>query len=488
MVLGKRQFPQCRFHQCRFHQCRFHQCRFHLGAVGLMVLSLLSACSTGGHSAQDSEVEGPELSPPEQRGPEWGERTWLGPTMWGNRLQDWRNREGLIECVTPASSQGGWLGMRTAHELSRRVDARAGEFEVSVLVHSLTSGEALAPDAYGGLLIGAGGAEMDPRSAALIHQWSGNGGGVSVGFDTSGVLVIRDNSSKVGEDQGEVRSSPASTFDGSPFILHVGAHTLVNGNVRIDALVSDEDGAFLTGASRTMDAQNLVGNVAVVSHPGTRSKDLVPARFGFKSLAVSGPGSVHDTGATLGAIAGTQYTLSRGVLKLTAQLMPMGSEDPQLVTLELWKDSRWQAVAEEPFIAPGWTATFRVPDWDDSRDQPFRVVYAMSSGRSAAPPLRYSWNGTIARDPVDKEDIVLAVLNCNHNNSHAIGGGWGLGQAPDRTPPNDWQKGIWFPHAEISEAVVAREPDLLFFAGDQIYEGKSPTFADRANIKLDYLY
>ncbi|MBA7620561.1 hypothetical protein ES703_27912 [subsurface metagenome] len=32
------------------------------------------------------------------------------------------------------------------------------------------------------------------------------------------------------------------------------------------------------------------------------------------------------------------------------------------------------------------------------------------------------------------------------------------------------------------------QPDLLFFSGDQVYEGASPTRPDLSNIKLDYLY
>ncbi|MAG56031.1 MAG: twin-arginine translocation pathway signal protein, partial [Planctomycetes bacterium] len=47
---------------------------------------------------------------------------------------------------------------------------------------------------------------------------------------------------------------------------------------------------------------------------------------------------------------------------------------------------------------------------------------------------------------------------------------------------------MWFPHQAIRERVAQHAPDLLFFSGDQIYEGRSPTFADRAHIHLDYLY
>ncbi|RMG04282.1 MAG: twin-arginine translocation pathway signal protein, partial [Planctomycetota bacterium] len=64
-----------------------------------------------------------------------------------------------------------------------------------------------------------------------------------------------------------------------------------------------------------------------------------------------------------------------------------------------------------------------------------------------------------------------------HNNSHRIG-----------KPGFSWKTEVWFPHEDLCDHVQKQDPDLLFFSGDQVYEGNSPTFADGANIKLDYLY
>jgi len=85
---------------------------------------------------------------------------------------------------------------------------------------------------------------------------------------------------------------------------------------------------------------------------------------------------------------------------------------------------------------------------------------------------------------VDKATIVVAGFTGNHNNSHSIGGGWGATN-PEK---NNWIAGMWFPHTEIVTHVSQHQPDVLFFSGDQVYEGKSPTFADTKHIKLDYLY
>jgi hypothetical protein len=49
---------------------------------------------------------------------------------------------------------------------------------------------------------------------------------------------------------------------------------------------------------------------------------------------------------------------------------------------------------------------------------------------------------------------------------------------------------IWFPHAEVAERVALHKPHLLYFAGDQLYEGDiDPVDARNVDkLTLDYLY
>jgi hypothetical protein len=91
------------------------------------------------------------------------------------------------------------------------------------------------------------------------------------------------------------------------------------------------------------------------------------------------------------------------------------------------------------------------------------------------------WTGKIRRDPTDKPTIVVAGFTGNHNCRH----GFGRKGYP-------WNaNALWFPHVDVVERVRQHDPDLLFFSGDQVYEGGSPTYADRSgyeNTNLDYLY
>ena len=56
----------------------------------------------------------------------------------------------------------------------------------------------------------------------------------------------------------------------------------------------------------------------------------------------------------------------------------------------------------------------------------------------------------------------------------------------------EWNKnGLWFPHNDLTSKVAKHNPDLLFFSGDQVYEGASPTMPVRGKgdaTLLDYLY
>ena len=87
------------------------------------------------------------------------------------------------------------------------------------------------------------------------------------------------------------------------------------------------------------------------------------------------------------------YTVQRGILKLTAQLYPLEDSAPREVRLEVQRDGSWHEVARTQIINPGWTAPFRVENWDAARDVPYRVRH----GESAV------YKGVIKRDPLDKK-------------------------------------------------------------------------------------
>lgn len=137
------------------------------------------------------------------------------------------------------------------------------------------------------------------------------------------------------------------------------------------------------------------------------------------------------------------YTVSHGTLKLTAQLYPLLSEESRDVVLEVRPPGgdAWQKIAVQTVQYPGWSAHFRLDDWDVTRDFQYRLRH----GKEA------TFEGLIRKDPADKDTIVVGSLSCNSS----------------RTPG---------PRPNIVENLIKQDPDLLFFAGDQSYHHTQHTF------------
>ena len=82
---------------------------------------------------------------------------------------------------------------------------------------------------------------------------------------------------------------------------------------------------------------------------------------------------------------------------------------------------------------------------------------------------------TIPREPGSTKPVNIAALTCHKTYTGNL----------------KWnENGLWFPHKDIVDAVKAQEPDLLYFSGDQIYEGDlTPAQQKSENAYiLDYLY
>lgn len=419
--------------------------------VLVVPLLFLPACISIGDSSYES------------RWPGEGARTWVGPNLWANRLQDWQVKGGRLECLAE-----DMLPMRTVHLLTHRLDKGRGEFNARVRTGLIQPKEKVTGDAAAGFLLGIGGADMDYRSAALIHAFPGKGAGLFAAVRPDGQVFFRDFEA-LPKEEIPLPSGPAA----ADIKLRLSAEPKTGGIHVLKLSANDEGGRRLSQASMEIASSRLEGNIALVSHHGPHW---------FRDWVFNGDKVNFDPARSLGPILSTQYTLSRGVLKITAQMMPVSEEDGNTVRLEINDGGKWKALAETEIDRPSFTAAFRIRDWDDAKDIPYRVAFDLKWGEGK--PGTHFWKGTIQKDPRDKEVITVAGFTGNHNNAHRLG----IGRGRKKASLRDWTKGIWFPHADVTKHVKAQEPDLLFFSGDQVYEGNSPTFADRDHIKPDYLY
>ncbi|WP_417745873.1 hypothetical protein [Rosistilla oblonga] len=133
------------------------------------------------------------------------------------------------------------------------------------------------------------------------------------------------------------------------------------------------------------------------------------------------------------------YTVHDNTLKLTAQLYPLESGDDRTVRLEIEKDGKWVEVAKTKVIETGWTAPFRIENWDDTQQRKYRVLHGPKA----------TYEGIIRKNPVDKDEIVVAGFTGN-SIQPAHGGD--------------------ISRQDLIDNVNRIDADVLFFSGDQVYD------------------
>jgi hypothetical protein len=127
---------------------------------------------------------------------------------------------------------------------------------------------------------------------------------------------------------------------------------------------------------------------------------------------------------------------------MMALLPPVGEDDNQDVSLQLKDGESWKTVATESIEPDSRTAIFKLENWDDTKDSEYRVEY-IEKGKDGSETPNY-YIGTIRKDPVDKS-LKFGGLTCQFH--------------------------FGFPYTPLVKSLTKLNPDILYFSGDQIYEG-----------------
>jgi len=405
------------------------------------------------------------------------DRVWVGAAYWANRLQDWRVRDQRVECVETRAG----LPLRTLHVLPVRAGEQAGSYRIEIDLGWFGDGAAPA-GSFAGVVIGIGDASIDFRTSAQMHHRSAEDGGLIVAVHHDGSIHLYDNELGGGGGlwslggalkDGELVEIEPTERTGRPTVpapmrlsLEIQRTDQGSGLIAVATPIGVEHAAPVSVVRlNDVDPAHIEGGVALVSHLGPRG-----GGHWFDHFAVSGRGMRIHPDRTWGPVLATLYTVDDHVLKLTAQMGPIGADDPQEASLQIrLGGNEWHTVDTARFEPDSCTFCFRVEGWDASARTPFRVVY-----RPGGSTTQRSHEGVIAAEPDDGE-VVIASLNC-----HKV-----------FTGDLKWNhESIWLPHSELVASVAAHEPDLLFFAGDQIYEGDLVGVDLRSDriAMLDYLY
>lgn len=380
------------------------------------------------------------------------DRVWLGPQYWANPLQDWRVAGGRIECINVAPN-------RNVHLLTQQLGDQPGDLQMSVKIGRVGGGKLSEGKGSAGFRIGINGPLKDYRNSLIYGQ------GLDAGFTSEGKLFI-----------GNPASGVAVGLNSESIELWL----IVEPHGEMSTILLSAHGPSRKELARVtrenVESANLTGNIALVANFGSvggaaqkgkkaKAADGAPASAGtfwFADWKVRGSRAEAREERAFGPILFSQYTLSGGTLKLTAQMPPLRDEDSNVVRLEVLRGSNWTQIGEAPIHAAARTATFRVEKWDDKSDLSYRLAYTLKD-KSGASSEHY-WTGTIRRDPVDQPVLTVGDVSCNTHEA--------------------------FPNSLFTENMAKLNPDLLAFVGDQFYESSGGYGVQRGPLEpaiLDYL-
>lgn len=390
------------------------------------------------------------------------DRVWLGADYWAAPLQDWRVKDGAAELMNAAPN-------RVIHLLTRQLSNERGGFEMSVRIGRSGGAPIAEGNGSAGFRFGIRGPLGDYRNALLF------GKGIDAGLTSDGRLFL-----------GALDAQATQIALGDAHTVELRLEVEPHGEgfmVRLSVHAADDEKLLGETSRDGFTAEQLVGNVALVANfggvegPGPKKKQAAAANltgqagnglFRFAAWTVSGAKVESHDEQAFGPILFTQYTLSRGTLKLTAQMAPVedaertkNAADDAPVVLEMQYKNKWQKVDEAAIDPLTRLAAFRIDNWDAKADVPYRVVYELKTRDGKE---RAEWSGTIRKEPLDKPTLTVADLSCNIHSA--------------------------FPNERYVEHMRRADPDFLAFVGDQFYEstaGYGVTQSPLDAAVLDYL-
>jgi len=352
----------------------------------------------------------------EQRFDDMNDRVWVGEDFWSIPIEDWMLRDGRVQCV-------GKRSLMKVVVLSALIDS-GEEFELSATMGFSDPG---GKPGSGGFALGLqDDTDDDIRSLAYC------GSGLNAGVDTDLKIFL-----------GEEMKALPEGFDLSAFTLVVRRAKGGNGS---QILCYAEDLHGLRSETLSVnDTNDLKGAVSVLANHATARKYEGKHGFWFDDLKLSGKACSLVPANRYGPILWTMYTLHNQTLKISVQMAPMGINDGDRVSLAFNSNGQWSshdALAFAPIDSDSRVAVFKIENWSPGKEVPFRVVYETS--KSGYSSHFYQKEGLIRAEPMDKP-LVVGALTCQYH--------------------------FGFPYRPLAENLGKLNPDLLYFSGDQIYEG-----------------
>ncbi|MBD3412969.1 MAG: twin-arginine translocation pathway signal protein, partial [Candidatus Aminicenantes bacterium] len=314
-----------------------------------------------------------------------------------------------------------------------------GSFHMIVELGRINSEAESNPEAYAGFRFGARGQFDEYRDTAV------RGKGWDAGLTVEGGLFIAES---LNCEESQV-IFPLQKELKNRMQLDLKVNPVDDSYNAVLSAINPENGEVLGEVSRTgLDEESVCGGLGLVVHfPQSRdyptSAESKPS-FWFSGWQIKGSKVAFHKERAFGPILFAQYTLNECILNLTAQMPPLGKEDHSTVKFQT-QDAKgsWKTLTEQNIDEISYTAHFTIPYWNNTVDTPYRLLYPLIETKDRT--RDHTWEGVIRKAPFDKEEVVLAAFTGNND--------------------------LGFPNTDVTDSVLAHNPDLLFFSGDQIYEG-----------------
>lgn len=344
------------------------------------------------------------------------DRVFLGGEVWANPMEDWRVVDGRAECQTDAAN-------RSIHSLTHQITNPEGSFRMTVSVRQ--------PDEVGrsngaGFRVGIRSDLNEHRSNTFAK------GGIDAGVK-AGQLVV-------GKEKIKLEAP-------EEFILILTGESL-SGKTRLTLTARSSDGKELGSVSGSVNSEEIVGNIALVSQFSGPKNRGDRKGYSFANWEAGGDAFTVSDNHRFGPLLWSMYTLSDSrsdegfVMKLSALTGPLGDKDNQEVELFTRDQTdEWKSRGTASLDHDAWTATFRLTNWDQTKETPYKLVYREThrDGSESAS----EWTGMIQQNP-EGRPLRLGALTCQ----------------------NDYA----FPYEPVANSLAKLKPDMLYFSGDQLYE------------------
>jgi hypothetical protein len=393
-------------------------------------LKLITAGTLAGLARRESvQARTPGSKPVSDAWAQTHDRVWLGGEFWANPMEDWRVSEGGVECLNVGPG-------RSVHSLTHQI-TQNGAFTMAVTTTRL---EALKNDGGAGFRIGVRSEINEHRSNCFVQK------GINAGWQGD-QLVLGPKLSvlKDGAALNQVRLTLKGAPQGEKCVLTLIAADAASG-VELAALTHEVAADQIFG--NVSLANNFAAGAAGAAKKGKgKGAATGGGRYRFQNWTLEGAAFTISAQQKFGPILWSMYSLSDSrtkegfVMKISALTGPLGAQDHHEVELHIEKDGAWKSLGTAKLDPAAWVATFRVPNWDEKKAAPYKLVYREKHRDGSETPNE--WSGTIKANP-EGRPLRMAALTCQ----------------------NDYG----FPYAPVAENVRKLDPDLVFFSGDQIYE------------------